>query len=445
MTHYGLVVTTNPIIAFLLAVVLFALGRVVIRRVAEAEGDPWLAKALTVCLIFHLISAPMQIWVVDHLYGGIADWGKYDPQGATLAAGFRHLDFSLAPAHLGGIVANGSVSIVVGVVFTIIGSNQAAAFLIFSWLSFIGIVFFFRAFTVTFSGQGSHRYGYLVFFLPSLIFWTSDVSKESIMMFLLGPTAYACARILARRGGANWPIIIACSAGGAFIRPNETLLALGGFTIAMIFRPAGTSSKFEGGRRTVSLILLGTMTVVAVFVTLHFLPGAHGSINLNQINHDNQGTGNGYGSSGVTYSGNPLYYPKDVFVVLFDPLPINAHSGGQFLEAFESTVLLALVVTSFRRLRLVPRAGLARPYVIMCLLFTAAFCYAFASLGNLGLITREATVTMPFFLVLLCIPRGPRHEPPRYVWELSRRQRMARRRALANRGSATVSGRTVPA
>jgi hypothetical protein len=81
----------------------------------------------------------------------------------------------------------------------------------------------------------------------------------------------------------------------------------------------------------------------------------------------------------------------------------------------------------------------------MCLLFTAAFCYAFASLGNLGLITREATVTMPFFLVLLCIPRGPRHEPPRYVWELSRRQRMARRRALANRGSATVSGRTVPA
>ena len=51
----------------------------------------------------------------------------------------------------------------------------------------------------------------MLFFLPSLIFWTADVSKEAIMMFALGLTAYGAAKILARRRGDScwscpgWP------------------------------------------------------------------------------------------------------------------------------------------------------------------------------------------------------------------------------------------------
>jgi hypothetical protein len=431
---------SEPILALLIAVALFAVGRIIIRRITKAEGgDLWLAKALTVCLILHLIAAPAQIWVVDHLYGGIADYTRYDSQGAVLASGFRHFNFSLAPAQLRGIVGDGAVSIVAGVVFAIIGSNQAGAFLVFSFLSFIGIVYFYRAFTITFSGIGHRRYGYLVFFLPSLLFWTSDVSKEAIMTFLLGLTAYACARILAHRG-RGYLLIIACSAGGAFIRPNETLLALGGFTIAMLFRPASPKVRFQGTRRTAALILLGAMTGVAIFVTLHFLPGSN---SLTQISKNNSGLGNGFGSSGLAYSANPIYYPKDVFVVLFDPLPFNAHGSGEWVEALESTLLVAVVLTSLRALRFLPRAAFARPYVMMCLVFTGAFCYSFASLGNLGLITREAVVTMPFFLVVLCIPRGPRHAPPRYVWELRRRERVARRKAMVHRTGVSAPSRAV--
>jgi hypothetical protein len=436
--------SSQPITALLIAVALFALGMVVIRRVAEAERDPWLVKALTVCLILHLICAPLQIWVVDHLYGGIADYNRYDSQGALLATGFRQLNFSLGPAHLSGIVSDGAVSIVTGVVFAIIGVNQAGAFLVFSWLAFVGIIFFYRAFVLTFSKEGSHRYGYLVFFLPSLVFWTSDVSKEALMVFLLGLTAYGCARILAHRRG-GYLFVVVGSVGGAWIRPNEMLLALGAFTIAMLFRPMSESIRFEPGRRTAALVLLGTMVGLALFVTLHFLPGTNGSISLTSIAHDNTGTGAGFGSSGVTYSANPVYFPKDVFVVLFDPLPINAHGSGEWLEAAENLVLVAVLLASLRQLVMLPRAALARPYLIMCLAFTAAFAYTFAALGNLGLITREATVMLPFFLVLLCVPRGPRHRPPRYVWELSRRERIARKRALARRAGRGVPRRAVHA
>jgi hypothetical protein len=42
-------------------------------------------------------------------------------------------------------------------------------------------------------------------------------------------------------------------------------------------------------------------------------------------------------------------FPKDAFVVLFDPLPINAHGSGEWLEALENTAVVAVVVlTSLR-------------------------------------------------------------------------------------------------
>ncbi len=428
---------SNPIVVILIAAALFALGRRVIRRVVKAEGgDPWLAKALTACLVVHLLAAPLQIWSVNHLYGGVADYTRYIYRGAALAGPFRHFDFSL-PSNLGGIVDNGSISIVAGVLFAIVGINQAAAFLIMSFLSFIGIVCFYRAFTLTFSGAGNRRYGYLIFFLPSLIFWTADVSKEGIMLFLIGVLTYGCAQVLARQGGFRaWLLILAACAGSVFVRPNEMLLVLGAFTIAMIFRPSSASRKFEPGRRTASLVFLAVMVGVVMFVTLHFLPGLHGGVNLSQINKNNQGTGEGLGSSGVSYSGSPLAFPRDVYVVLFDPLPFNAHGGGERFQALQNTVLLAMLVASLRNLRILPRAAFTRPYLIMCFVYVVGFTYFFASLGNLGLIAREATVMVPLYLVLLCTPRGPRHRPPRYTWELTRRQRAAHRRAVARRRAA---------
>ena len=168
-----------------------------------------------------------------------------------------------------------------------------------------------------------------------------------------------------------------------------------------------------------------------MFLTLHLLPGLHGSVNLSSINQNNQASGTGFGSSGVTYSQSPIYFPKDVYVVLFDPLPFNAHGGGELFQALQNTVLLVMLVLGLRSLRILPRAAFARPYLIMCFVYVLSFCYFFASLGNLGLIAREATVMVPLYLVLLCVPRGPRHRPPRYVWELTRRRRAARRKAVA--------------
>ena len=397
---------------------LIAVSRPIIVRVAGAEAKPWLVSVLTASLILHLLCAPAQIFVVDHFYHGIADWIRYDSQGAKLAPGFRHLDFSLAPGDLRGIVNDGSVSIAAAIVYVLVGTNQLAAFLVFAWLSFLGAILFFRAFSLTFPGANTRRYAYLMFFLPSLLFWTADVSKEAIMTVSLGLVSYGAAKILARRSG-GYTLLILGVAVGILIRPNELLLFVAGFVVAMMVSSSG-GRRGDGSRRVLSLLVFGALLVLSAFLTVHYLSHSGGSLSLHQIQSNNVGNGH---SGGIPYSTSPIGYPRDIYEILFNPLPFDFHGFGELIAAGENTVIVIILLASLRQLRMVPRAAFARPYVMMCTVYSLGFIYTFAALGNLGLIERERTLLLPFLLVLVCIPRSPKGQPPQYPWELRRRDR----------------------
>jgi len=427
---------SNPFVALAVAVLIMVASRPIILRVAKLEGHRWLVRVMTISLILHLVAAPMQIFVVDHFYHGIADWLRYDNQGAALSGGFRHFDFSLAPGHLRGIVNDGSVSIAAAIVFTFVGSNPLAGFLVFSWLAFLGTMFFFRAFALTFAGADHRRYGYLLFLLPSTIFWTADVSKEAIMMLSLGILSYGTARILAHRRG-GYSLVIAGVAMGILIRPNELLMVAAGFTVAMLLVPSAARRAGSGGRRLLTVVFFGTLLGLSVFLTLHYLHASGGSLSLQQIQANNVSNG---GSGGVPYSTNVLTYPRDIYVILFDPLPFNFHGLGELIAALENTLILVLIMSSWRQLRIVPRASFARAYVMMCAIYSLGFIYAFAALGNLGLITRERSLLFPFLLVLLCIPISGKSRPPLYIWELRRPQR----RTLGRAGIVSVLPSALP-
>ena len=420
-------VGSQPLVALLVAVVLFGLGRVIIQRVAYAEANPWLVRVLTISLVLHLLAAPGQIFVVDHFYHGIADWTRYVTQGAQLAPDFRHFNFTTANANVRQIVNDGSISIAGGIAMAIVGVNKLATFLVFSWLSFIGAVFFYRAFTLTFARADHRRYAKMLFFMPSLIFWTADLSKESLMMFALGLTSFGAAKFLARKRGG----LVLVGPGvfiGAYVRPNELLLIMAGFVVAMMVPTAGARKTFGGVKRLLSLLFGAALLFLAISLTIHYLRGgAHGQLSLQNTNANNAAQG---ASGNVPYSSNPATFPRDIYEVLFNPLPINAHGFGERVAALENTVILVLALFSLRNLRIVPRAAFARPYAMLCLVYSGTFIYTFAALGNLGLIERERTMMIPFLFVLFCIPRAPRGSRPRYEWELRRRSRLALRQAV---------------
>jgi hypothetical protein len=246
-------------------------------------------------------------------------------------------------------------------------------------------------------------------------------------MFLgMGLVAYGMALILTGRPlGYVYGVL-----GGVIalaIRPNELVILVVAFAVAMVVR-----GIFRQGRSFGSPFrVVGAIVVICAFVVLvgieagHFVAKAGGTGlggTLSKVASNNQGVGAGFGSSNVPYSANPLYYPRDIFAVLFDPLPIQAHSVTQLAAAAENVLILLVILFSWRQLRCVFRACLQRPYVLVCVLYSLVFLYGFAALANLGLIDRERVLLLPFMFVILAIPLAPEGEYP-YPWQLRRRLR----------------------
>jgi hypothetical protein len=425
-------VGTDLLAALLVAVVLFWLGRSIAISVSEHDPFPALRTVMIVSVALHLASAPLQVFVVDHFYGGVADWLRYDHLGALMADNVRHGHFTLAGTGIGQhFINDGSVSFYGGVIMTLIGPNQLGAFFVSAWIAFVGTVFFYKAFTVTFPGVDRRFYAKLIFLFPSILFWTADVGKESVMLFALGLTAYGMAQIFV---GINRGYLYALIGGaiGIIIRPNELALMVGGFAIAMVVRSMygvqtpGDPPRRRGGIRAVgSFIFVAVAVVLVAYEAKHLIhpltTGKNGGITgaLSNLSKGNTGTGAGFGSSNIPYSSNPLTYPRDVYTVLFDPFWFNAGSVTQIIQSVENTLIFGVLVYSFGRLRYLFRVCVQRPYILMCLVYTGLFLYAFAALGNLGLITRERTLVLPFLFALLAFPVARSGERP-FPWQIPR-------------------------
>jgi len=243
--------------------------------------------------------------------------------------------------------------------------------------------------------------------------------------------AFGCAKVLVRAPG-GFRLITVGAAVGALIRPNELLVVLGGFAVALMIRPRGLEAR-NTLKRIGGLAFMGILLGISVYMTVHYLRFSSVGSSLQRTNSNNNGTGIGFGSSGFVYSSNPLKWPIDAYEVLFNPLPFNAHGSGQYAAALENLVLLGVILTSVRQLRILPRASFARPYVMMCLVYSIGFIYAFAALGNLGLIYRERVMLLPFLMVLFAIPRTPKGRPAMYEWEYRRKDRARFRVAMVQR------------
>lgn len=417
----GIALTSSAPGAALVALVLVGLTLPVARGVARRDGDARLSGLIMCALVLHLLGSLAQIFIVDHVYGGIADFLRYDHQGALLSANFRRGNFSTAGSGVTSVLGDGSVSIIAGIVFAVVGVDQAAGFFVFSWMALMGLVLFYRAFAVGFPDGDRRRYALLVFLLPSLLYWPSVVGKEAVMMLALGIAALGGARVLARaRGGLG--LLLVGLAIGAAVRPQEALLFFGAFFVAYLLRrrqPAGALAPLRGAGRLVLLLGAGAALLL---LTEKLLGSAHlagSSLTgvLSKVHANNTGTGAGFGSSDVAYSPNPLYFPRDLYTVVLDPLPVQAHSATQLAASLENTVILALVLTSLRRLGQALRASFHRPYVMAAVIYSAGFAYVFAALGNLGLIDRERALLFPFLLVLFAVPLSPRGAEESYPWE----------------------------
>ena len=355
------------------------------------------------------------------VYGGSADAGAYHAAGKLIAGDFwdgKVTLFGLLPTQTG----TQFVDQLTGLVYTIGGSSRLGGFMVFTWFSFWGLVFFIKAAHHAIDGLATHRYLIFIFLFPSLVYWGSSTGKEAVVGFFLGLSTFGAALVLARRGRAKRGVVLIAVglAGAAFVRPHFAAIWAGAIAIALVGRVVldaiGRSNRESDERRRVQLgsivlvVVAGIGFAIIASVTLNYLDFADetdttvtdqvGAIFEEVEDRTTQG-GSSFQPVSVT---GPWDYPNAALRTITRPLLTEANSTGELLPAVEMTALLFIGIFSWRRFANIPKLMLSTPYVVFAVLCVFTFGVAFSSIGNLGILVRQRSLILPLVLLFWCLP-----------------------------------------
>ncbi len=399
--------------ALVIAPILVAVSLPLLRFGLRKETDSRIAKLVVVALLAKIFGAVARYALTFELYGR-ADADAYHDSGAALARAFWDGNLNqVMEIHAPKLSGTPFINIVTGFFYVGTGPTKLGGFLIFSWLSFLGLFLFYKAIVIGFPEANRFRYAVLVFFLPSLVYWPSSLGKEAWICFALGVTTYGVALIL-RHQPLGYPVAGLGLLGTAMPRPHITALCAVSLLVAyMLRRKAWRESKLGPVGKVVGIVVLvGVGAFVATSAASFFkLDEVHQGSVTEVLDYAGKQSGQGGSEFEAARVKSPAEFPGAALAVLFRPYPWEVSSAQGLLSSIEGMLLLVLFGATASRLLRLPALMFRVPYVAYCVSYTAMFIIAFSSIGNFGIMTRQRTQVMPFLLVLLAIPLEPRREP----------------------------------
>ncbi|MBM3675065.1 MAG: hypothetical protein FJW88_08935 [Actinobacteria bacterium] len=372
------------------------------RSVALSEHDHSMIEFILAAFAAKMMGTLLRALVVSQLYNNQSDAYDFHLWGQYYAPYFRRLDFSQVPSFSG----TDFMRALSGMVYAVTGSSKFSGGIVFSFLSFLGLLLCWRAFRRAIPDGDGYRYGLLVLFLPSLLYWPSSMGKEGFCLFGIGVASYGFARILTRRIFSG----LALFALGVFLlsllRPHIALTLFSGAALAAaVGKSRSPGAKTSLVRMVVFGALMVTWTMLASSTSSFFGVPSLNQESMNQILGEAEGRTDEAGSKFEPASmSHPATVPLAAVTVLFRPFPIEVHSPVAAASALEGVFLFGLCCVSWRRLRSIPRCMRESPYTAYCIGALVAFVYAFSAFSNFGILARQRSQFLPLFLVLVCLP-----------------------------------------
>lgn len=398
ITWYG---SYNLVIGVLVAHILVAVAVPSVVRFSRHDDNPRrLAQILVGGLAAKMLASLVQYWLLSRVYAG--DAAGYYNRGRVIGAALRADEPVVLVRKIPG---TGFIDWLTGVVCSVIGPSMLGAFLIFSFWSFLGSLFFYNAFRVAVPRADARRYLVLALFLPSVLFWPSALGKDAWVMFTLGMSAYGAAALLGHRtGGFLW--LLFGLAGTALVRPHVALLFTLSLAATYLVSPSRRRSFASPITKLVGMVVLLGISVVLLHQFQAYIgeavgPGPLVSDSLEYVDQTTSSGASAYESVG----GRTIQaIPAAVLSVLFRPWLFEARNPLMLLAALEGTGLLVFVVrTLARRFRAVVRRCREHPYAILAVIYIVLFSLVFSNLGNFGLLVRQRTQVLPFVLVIIAL------------------------------------------
>jgi hypothetical protein len=393
--------------AFLVLPVLALLSAPLVRRAARTEDDPAFGQLVVLALTTKLLGS-LALYALDQqLYAGSVDAEGYSGAGAVVAHQLHHGEWH----QQGSLWGTPFVVLLTGLLFYVTGPTSLGGFLVFSWLGFWGLFLFYRAFRIAVPQGDARRYALLLFFLPSLVFWSSSIGKEPWMTLSLGICAYGSARLLTDRRGGLLLIALGITMAAA-VRPHIAPIPLLAITMGYLVRSRRSArpGPLRPLVKVMGLAVLICGSVLAVSQAKHYLDlkSVDGqSIQAVVAESEKRTTDGGSSFNGRAVT-TPLDFPQAFVTVLFRPFPTEAHNAQALAGAAEGTVLLMIFLSSGPRLAQGLRQLRHKPYLAVALATTCLFVYALSGYSNFGLLVRQRVQVLPFLMVLLALPRPAR-------------------------------------
>lgn len=387
--------------------VLAALTYPLAKRVATSERNHAMVQFVMAAFAAKMIGVLLRGFVNQQFYGGVSDATEYHLWGQWLAPQYRSFDFS---ADVGPLSGTGFMRTITGLVYAVTGDSKLGGAVVFAWLSFVGLLLLWRAFVRAVPDGATRRYGLLVMFLPSFLYWPSALGKDAFAVFCLGVASYGIARLLTGLFPSGFAFAAAGIVGVMLLRPHIALTIFCGLVVAAICARS-RAKNFMGP--VIRVAIFGALLVIGLVLVSQassfFGVSRLDQETVNQTLADAEGRTDQGGSSfaPVRFQSNP---PYAVATVLFRPFPYEAGSGPSLVTSFEGVFILLLTLASWERIKRIPREMRDHAYIAYCVGVVFTFIYAFSAFSNFGILARQRVQVLPFYLALLCVPKWT----PRY-------------------------------
>lgn len=280
-----------------------------------------------------------------------------------------------------------------------------ATTLSFALIGLVAIYVFYRG-VVRYRGRDSIALLYTLALFPSMLFWSSILGKDPIVLLGIALFLYG---VLASWRRGRWSLL-------PLVAGLAILACFRIWMVAILLAaplPMLLSRRWGFGRRLVAIATVAAVgTAAAMQVTDIFmlvgedLPGSISRIS--QAWADDGGSGQFLDTGFSSYADLIRFAPLGAFTALFRPLPGEVPNLFGLLAGLENAAILALVAFALMRLR---TRELKDPVVLSaCLLIGAwAAVYGFVSYQNLGTAVRFKVQVLPVMLCLLLhLARGKR-------------------------------------
>ena len=401
------------------------LGWAIANRMFRGSMRP-LAIVMSWGLLFKLGGTLGRYWVGFEAYGGGTDAVRYHTYASEAVSKVWAGDASVFT-----VLPSGSstqfLERFTAFVYLLTGTSQLAGFITFGFLAFVGTMCFVKAAAIAIPSLAGRRYAWMCVLFPSIAYWPASIGKEAVIFLGLGVATYGIATLFAY---GRWTSSVVLAGAGlgltALVRPHIagvlTAAALPGLVVALVRGPSAGGGRER--KRAVNKFGVVAALVVAVFglvilasTTVKLLAPANDETattdSVTQILEETtRVTSKTAGSTFTPPSvSSPTSWPYASLRTLTRPLPFEARGAAQLLSALEMTALVALCLGSWRRLANLPRLLVNNGYVAFAV--TALFLggLAYASFGNLGILTRQKSLLFPFLVLLPCLPSRQWRKP----------------------------------